>query len=35
MDYTFCVRPAWANGIEDTELFQRVKVSHGRVGEAR
>jgi hypothetical protein len=29
-----CVCPAWAYGIKDTILFQRVKVSHRRVGEA-
>jgi hypothetical protein len=31
----YCVCPAWASGIEDTKLFQRVKVPYERVGEAR
>ena len=31
--HTRCVCPAWASGIEDTKLFQRVKVPCRRVGE--
>ena len=28
--YTHCVCPAWASGIEDTELFKRVKVPYAQ-----
>lgn len=28
MAHTFCVCPAWASGVEDTKLFQRVKVPY-------
>ena len=30
MQFRFCVCPAWASGIEDTKLFQRVKVPYVR-----
>ena len=30
MHYIFCVCPAWASGIEDTKIFQRVKVPYVR-----
>ena len=30
MCYIDCVCPAWASGIEDTKLFQRVKVPYAR-----
>jgi hypothetical protein len=32
--YILCA-PSMGAGIEDTEIFQRVKVPYGRVGEAR
>jgi hypothetical protein len=31
MQYTMCVCPAWASGIEDTKLFQRVKDPYARI----
>jgi len=30
MHYKHCVCPAWASGIEDTKIFQRVKVPYVR-----
>ena len=30
MELSICVCPAWASGIEDTKLFQRVKVPYVR-----
>ena len=34
MQFRFCVCPAWASGIKDTKLFQRVEIPCRQVGEA-